>query len=66
MNKDVQVYASPFKHFGAAWGDVIDNTLYVTAKTAGTYNIQVVGVRSDQIALDEFAEFGVEYANPKQ
>ena len=58
MNTDVKVYVSPFRHFGAAWGGAVENTL--TASTAGTYNIQVIGVRSDQIAFNEFETYGVE------
>ena len=52
---------SSYRCFGNAWGDVSGNTLYITASEAGTYNIQVVGVRNDKAASDEFAEFGVEY-----
>ena len=65
MNSDAKVYVSPYKHFGAGWGDVVENTLYITASTTGTYNIQVIGVRSDQIALDEFETYGVEYKESK-
>ena len=28
MNTDVKVYVSPFKHFGSAWGETVENTLY--------------------------------------
>ena len=62
MNKDVQVYVSPYKNFGSAWGDVSGNTLYITTSEAGTYNIQIVGVRNDKAATDEFETYGVEYA----
>ena len=65
INKDVQVYVSSYKCFGNAWGEVLGNTLYITASEAGTYNIQVVGVRNDKAANDEFAEFGVEYQEVK-
>jgi hypothetical protein len=61
INREVQVYVAPFQCFGSAWGDVSGNTLYITASEAGTYNIQIVGVRSDKVAIDEFEEFGVEY-----
>jgi hypothetical protein len=65
INKDVQVYVSSYKCFGNAWGETVGNTLYITASEAGTYNIQVVGVRNDKAANDEFAEFGVEYQEVK-
>ena len=61
INKDVQVYVSSYRCFGNAWGEVSGNTLYITASEAGTYNIQVIGVRNDKAANDEFAELGVEY-----
>ena len=62
MNKDVQVYVSPYKNFGSAWGDVSGNILDITASIAGIYNIQVVGVRNDKAANDEFDQYGVEYS----
>ena len=52
------MYVSPLRHFGAAWCETEENT-YITASEAGTYNIQVIGVRSDQKALDDFETFGV-------
>ena len=61
MNTDVKVYVSPFRHFGAAWGETVEKYIIYYASTAGTYNIQVIGVRSDQIAIDEFETYGVEY-----
>ena len=65
MNKDVHVYVSSYRCFGSAWGEVLGNSLYITASEAGSYNVQVVGVRNDQAANDEFAEFGVEYDEGK-
>jgi hypothetical protein len=61
MNTNVLVYVSPYKHFGAAWGETKQNTLTVCCSIDGTYNIQVIGTRNDQIIQDDFSKFGVEY-----
>jgi hypothetical protein len=61
MNSNVLVYVSPYKHFGAAWGETKQNTLTVCCSLDGTYNIQVIGTRNDQVSQDDFSKFGVEY-----
>jgi hypothetical protein len=61
MNTNVLVYVSPFKKVGSAWGETEQKTLNVCCSVHGTYNIQVVGTRNDQIIKDDFAKFGVEY-----
>ena len=61
LNKDVQVFVSPYNNFGSAYGDVSGNILYITASTAGTFNIQVIGTRNDKAANDEFDQYGIEY-----
>ena len=64
MNTECRVYCSPVRHFGAAWGEVLDGGLRVTASLPGAFNVLVTGVRSDQAARDEYASFGVEYPDP--
>jgi hypothetical protein len=68
MNADCTVYSSAFRHFGAAWGEILDGELRLTANCRGTVNVMILGTRSDQVALDEWAEFGVEYpdASPEE
>jgi hypothetical protein len=61
MNADVLVYVSPYKHFGVGWGETDKNKLIVNCAISGTYNIQVVGTRNDQVVQDEYNKFGVEY-----
>jgi len=63
LNTDCRVYVSPFRHFGAAWGEVGEQ-LHVTTNGPGTYNVLLLGTRNDQAARDEFAEYGVEYEIP--
>ena len=43
------------------WGDVQGQTLTVTVSLAGTYNILLWATRADDMAVAEFAAFGVEY-----
>ena len=54
------MFASPLRHFGAAWGETFGNTLSITASVAGDYNILVSGIRKDDAAMAD--DFGVEYA----
>ena len=61
MNTDVLVYVSPYEHFGAAFGKTDKNKLIVKCSIEGTYNIQVIGTRNDQVIQDDHAKFGVEY-----
>ena len=63
MNSECRVYCSPVRHFGAAWGEV-DGELRVFASSPGAFNVLVTGVRSDEAAVAEFAEFGAEYPDP--
>jgi hypothetical protein len=65
MNSDCAVYCSPFRHFGQAWGDVVEGVLQVTANCRGTFRVLVLGTRSDQVAQAEWREFGVEYPDPQ-
>jgi len=64
LNTNFRAYCSPFRHFGAAWAEVVGSELQVTSNCAGAFNVLLLGTRSDQAARDEFAEFGVEYETP--
>ena len=39
----------------------IKNKLIIKCSIDGTYNIQVIGTRNDQVIQDEHSKFGVEY-----
>jgi hypothetical protein len=63
-NKDVKCYVSPYECFGIGWAKTVDGiNLNVYTNLAGTYNIMVVGTRMDEVALNEFNEFNVEYTD---
>lgn len=47
LNKDVVVYVTPHKHFGAAYGEVDGNTLTITSNEDGEYNVLIMGTRND-------------------
>ncbi len=64
LNTACRVYVSTFRHFGAAWGEVLGAQLCVTANAPGAYNVLSLGTRNDQAARDEFDEYGVEYEIP--
>ena len=55
------IFVTPRKCFGMGWGDVQGQTLTVTVSLAGTYNILLWATRADDMAVAEFAAFGVEY-----
>jgi hypothetical protein len=65
LNADFAVYCSPFRHFGAAWGEVADGSLQVTANCAGSFRVLLLGTRSDEAATEEWAQHGVEYPSPQ-
>ena len=59
-----QVFASAADCFGQAYGSVSadgSNTVQLFCSTAGKYHVLFMADRNDQVAQDEFAEFGVEY-----
>jgi len=65
LNKDVLVFVSPFRHFGAGWGESVgNNTLNITCSEAGLYNIQVVGTRDDPLMESIYQNEPVEYPDP--
>ena len=55
------VFISPFKHFGRAYGEVIDNVCTITVDKVGIYNILIFGDRQDEYAMKDFNKYGVEY-----
>jgi hypothetical protein len=66
LNSDCRVYCSPVGHFNRAWGQVVGGELQVTTDGPGPFNVLLTGVRSDPAAVDELAQFGVEYPDPEQ
>jgi hypothetical protein len=68
LNKDSLVWANPFKHFGRAWGEVIEGgkRAKIVVDQSGIYNILIFGDRKDAIAMQEFEKFGVEYKANKE
>ena len=63
LNQDSLVWVNPFKHFGRAWGEVIDGgkKVKIVVEQSGIYNVLIFGDRKDQLAVDEFTKYGVEY-----
>jgi len=63
LNTDSLVWVNPFRHFGRAWGEVIDGgkRAKIVVEQSGTYNVLIFGDRKDQLAVDEFTTYGVEY-----
>ena len=63
---DPYVFVTPFQCFGCGWGDVdsAGTTLTVTVNTAGTYNVLLSATRADNMAVEEYTEFGEEYTDP--
>lgn len=63
LNEDVQVWVSPVKHFGMAYGEVNPKLtkIALAADTDGLYNVLVVGTRKDRYAKEWFDESGVEF-----
>jgi hypothetical protein len=52
LNKNTQVWVSPVKHFGQAWGETDGCILHINAQTAGLFNVLVVGQRNDPAVQD--------------
>ena len=62
LNKDSLVWVNAFKHFGRAWGEVIeDKQVKIIAELTGIYNILIFADRKDEIAMKEFNKYGIEY-----
>ena len=63
--QNVICYVSPYKTFGSGWAETLDGVnLDVYTTMVGTFNVMVVGTRMDQLAINEFNTYGVEYPDP--
>jgi hypothetical protein len=62
MNAEPRVYCSPVRHFGQAWGEVVQGRLHITANSPGAFHVMLTGVRNDKAAVDEWDFFGVEHS----
>ena len=54
------VWANPFKHRGAAWGETIQNTLHIDASKTGVYNVLIMGKRADKAAKENWTGAEIE------
>jgi Cu/Ag efflux protein CusF len=62
LNKDSLVWCNSFKHFGRAWGEVVENKkIKVITDSKGIYSILIFADRKDKIAMEEFNKYGIEY-----
>ncbi|UCD55846.1 MAG: hypothetical protein JSV93_03450 [Candidatus Omnitrophota bacterium] len=63
LNENVQVWVSPKRHFGRAYGEADTGLTKITIKADndGLYNVLAVGTRKDRYARNAFDELGVEY-----
>lgn len=59
LNKDIQIFVTPEKHFGAAYGEIVDNTCTITSNKDGLFNVLIIGTRKDP-AVAEWDIFGAE------
>jgi hypothetical protein len=61
---DPIVHVTPYGCFGAGWGDVdaAGQVLTVTVNAPGSYRVTLFATRQDDMAAEEFADFGVERA----
>lgn len=59
INKDIQVFVTPEKHFGAAYGEIVGNTCTITSNQDGKYNVLIMGTRNDP-AVKDWNIFGAE------
>ena len=64
LNEEAYVYVSPFRHYGAAWGEVVGNVCEIHCRTAGKFNVLIMGQRKDPVAMEDFNKYGVEYIAP--
>jgi hypothetical protein len=63
LNENCQVWVSPVKHFGRAYGEINSDytSITITADADGTYNVLAVGTRKDDTAKHGFDTLGLEY-----
>ena len=52
LNENDQVWITPYKHFGQAWGEVdtAQTKLHIHANADGLYNVLLIGTRKDETA----------------
>ena len=62
LNENPQIWVSPVKHFGAAYGEIDENIskLNVYANNRGKYNVLLIGTRKDPTIKMLMPEFRVE------
>ena len=58
--KDVMVQATPYQHFGSAWGGCVENTIEIHATTIGKWHVLITAARADHCATS-ICEQQVEY-----
>ena len=48
---DVTVHCTPYKHFGSAWGQVLEDcyTIEVHASVVGKWHVLLTGIRNDEV-----------------
>ena len=64
LNKDVDVWVNPHKHFGRSYGEVVGDKLLVTCEVAGVYKALVIGTRNDDCEAVQLWDIkGVEREN---
>ncbi|OGC12373.1 hypothetical protein A3K48_07975 [candidate division WOR-1 bacterium RIFOXYA12_FULL_52_29] len=63
LNENVQVWVSPKKHFGQAYGEANEalTEIGIRANADGEYNVLAVATRKDKLVKDWFDSKGVEY-----
>ncbi|MFH1390168.1 MAG: hypothetical protein ABIH56_05575 [Candidatus Margulisiibacteriota bacterium] len=68
LNENVQVWVSPKKHFGQAYGEANGalTEIEITANVDGQYNVLAVGTRKDKLVKDWFDPKGVEYIKTEE
>jgi len=63
LNENVQVWVSPYRHFGRAYAEVDAGLtkIMVRADADGEYNVLAVATRKDHLAKEFFDPRGIEY-----
>ncbi len=67
LNENVQVWISPVKHFGSAYGEIdsASENIEIAANRDGQYNVLVIGTRKDPVAKQGWDKLGLEYQEKK-
>jgi hypothetical protein len=63
LNENPQIWISPVKHFGAAYGEINEEVsgMNVYANKVGKYNVLLIGTRKDPTIKRLMPEFNVEF-----